>query len=119
MKTEPTWWIGDKGIETYKVGFFSDFSRLYTYIFGRQAWHRSTPLPTRWQAFKYFIRNVLASYKRRSYWNGYLAEFHYPPEGLAYRKCGHGWMRKRALKRLGWQYMISNLSESEWRRWNP
>lgn len=39
--------------------------------------------------------------------NGYLAEVNYPPEGLRHSRCGHGWTRRRAVRRLG-QYLAAD-----------
>ena len=44
----------------------------------------------------------------RSYFNGYLAEWHYPPEGMKHYKCGRGWTKRAAIRRLGVHIAFSN-----------
>lgn len=52
----------------------------------------------------------------RNYFNGYLAEWHYPPEGFVHGRCGTGWTRKAALRRIGRRIVEQNMSEQERRR---
>ena len=47
----------------------------------------------------------------RNSFNGYLAEWHYPPEGMIYHRCGKGWTRKRAIRRLGIHIATVNAPE--------
>ena len=54
---------------------------------------RDLDKPPRW--FWYWFRK---SWRRRSYWNGWLAEPHQWPDGL--QKCGQGWAPDRALASL-------------------
>ena len=52
----------------------------------------------------------------RSHFNGYLAEWHYPPNDPSFvhaGKCGRGWTRKAALRRLGQNIVAANLSDQE------
>lgn len=49
----------------------------------------------------------------RNYFNGYLAEWHFPPEGFIHGRCGTGWTRKAALRSLGRRIVEQNLSEQE------
>lgn len=51
----------------------------------------------------------------RSTFNGYLAEWHYPPphEQVAIYKAGRGWTRKAALHDLGKHIAVSNLEPTE------
>ena len=37
----------------------------------------------------------------RNSFNGYLAEWDYPPEGVKHYRCGHGRTKNRALHDLG------------------
>lgn len=37
----------------------------------------------------------------RNSFNGYLAEWHYPPEGMIVHRAGKGWTRRAAIRRLG------------------
>ena len=89
----------EHGIGTYPVGLLSDIKRKrvrdgiknYLWI---QIKRR------KWRAVK-------------NYFNGYLAEWHFPPEGFVHGRCGTGWTRKRALRRLGKRIVEQNLSEQE------
>lgn len=47
----------------------------------------------------------------RNYFNGYLAEWHYPPEGVQHRRAGKGWTRSAALRDLGRHIVESNAPE--------
>lgn len=89
-------------IEAYPVGFFQDLRRLRVnnHVVGRG------------RAFKNFWYWFKRSYKRRSYWNGYLAEWHYPPEGMRHTQCGKGWTKKAAIRRLGKHIMEMNTKET-------
>lgn len=49
----------------------------------------------------------------RNYFNGYLAEWHYPPRELTTNRCGRGWSRRVALRRLGKNIVQDNLSREE------
>ena len=49
----------------------------------------------------------------RSSFNGYLAEWHYPPHTVAIRRCGTGWTRRAAIRRLGHHIATANLSARE------
>ncbi len=72
------------GIEAYPVGILSDWKRKRV-----------------WRGFRgYLIPQVQRRNWRavRNYFNGYLAEWHYPPEGMNYLRCGRGWTRKAALR---------------------
>lgn len=94
----------EAGIETYPVGFFSDLRRARTEW---RLFHR------RRGALRLLVRNVRSSWRRRAYWNGYLAEWHFPPIGMKHSRCGHGWTRRRALASLGAHLLVENLHELE------
>lgn len=47
----------------------------------------------------------------RNYFNGYLAEWHYPPDGVLIHRCGKGWTRKKAVRRLGIHIATVNAPE--------
>ncbi|QDK01957.1 hypothetical protein SEA_VIBAKI_77 [Arthrobacter phage Vibaki] len=47
----------------------------------------------------------------RNYFNGYLAEWHYPPEGMLHHRCGKGWTRRAALRDLGRHIISANTPE--------
>jgi len=85
------------GIETYPVGLFWDIKR-----------HRVRYGITRYLWPQIKRRNWRAV---RSYFNGYLAEWHYCPEGVRHTRCGRGWTRRSALRRLGRHIVESNLIE--------
>lgn len=86
------------GIETYPVGLFRDLQqrRLRYGI----AYLKSRVKARNWRAV-------------RSYFNGYLAEWHYPPEGMQHTHCGRGWTRRAALRRLGAHIVAMNLLPRE------
>lgn len=46
-----------------------------------------------------FWSTLRRSWRRRSYWNGFLAEPVDLPDD-AWTRCGHGWTRRRALRDL-------------------
>lgn len=82
-------------IEVYSVGLLFDLKHLHAAL--RHPAHGMT----RRNHLRAFGRRVAGSWRRRSYWNGYLAEVHYPPAGLMHRTCGTGWTRKAAARSLG------------------
>lgn len=93
------------GIETYRVGLFSDiFALRINRVLRRREGAWSQRHPWRW-----FFASLRRSWRRRSYWNGFLAEWHYCPEGVHHTKCGRGWTRRAALRRLGQHIVSSNL----------
>lgn len=97
----------ERGIGTYAVGLLYDILRLIERLqMGKEHRQRVTPFRTFWFSFRMHWRN-------KSYWNGYLAEWHYPPNDVIIHKCGHGWTRRRALRRLGTYLVQSNLSWQE------
>lgn len=65
--------------------------------------------------FKY-IRHQAARHNWRAIrntFNGYLAEWDYPPSDMNHHLCGRGWTKKRALKRLGIHIAFSNMKEGQ------
>lgn len=84
-------------INTYDVGLFRDI-RLQTF--------RRSGIP--YLRYQLRRRNWRAI---RSYFNGYLAEWHYPPPGMKWWKCGRGWTRRAALRRLGVHIARANAPE--------
>lgn len=88
----------ERGIGTYPVGLLAHLK------------HRQV---------RYGLRYVVRQAKKgnwravRSYFNGYLAEWHYPPEGLVQGTCGRGWTRRAARRRLGRHLVSNNLSAQE------
>jgi hypothetical protein len=83
-------------ISTYPVGLLWDIRRRrvrsgLSYIRGRIA-------DRNWRAV-------------RNYFNGYLAEWHYCPDGVNHYRCGRGWTRKAALRRLGRHIIEANTPE--------
>ena len=83
------------GIETYPVGLLRDLKdrRLKSGL--RYLLHQARR--RNWRA----VRNCF---------NGYLAEWSYPPEGLIQHRCGTGWTRKAALRSYGRHLVASNLA---------
>lgn len=91
--------IDEHGIGTYPVGLLSDIKRKRVrngirYYLMEQIKRRN------WRAV-------------RNYFNGYLAEWHYPPEEFIHGSAGRGWTRKAALRSLGRKIVEQNLSERE------
>ena len=84
-----------QGIEVYPVGFLADFKRK-----------RVRSGIKNYLLYQIKQRNWRAV---RNYFNGYLAEWHYCPEGVRHTKCGRGWTKRAALRRLGRHIMQSNL----------
>lgn len=71
-------------IDVYPVGFYRDIRGL---LMAARIGH--------WWDIRYQVRWIARSWRRRSYWNGYLAEVSHPTV-----LCGHGWTRRRALLSL-------------------
>ncbi len=71
-------------IDVYPVGFYLDIRRI---LMALRMGH--------WWDIRYRVRGIARSWRRRSYWNGYLAEVGHPVA-----LCGHGWTRRRALLSL-------------------
>jgi hypothetical protein len=69
-------------VDIYPVGLLADLKRARRdwWVWGRR------------YAVRMLWRNVRGSWRRRSYWNGYLAEVDLP--GVT--RCGHGWTKARA-----------------------
>lgn len=78
-------------VDIYAVGLVRDIHTLDSHLANPKHWTRSA-------AWRTFRRSVARSWRRRSYWNGYLAEPYDWPAGL--RRCGSGWTRGRALRSL-------------------
>ncbi len=83
----------DPGISTYAVGLLYDLQLLWRALFV-SGWSRGAGIRS-------FFYKVRLRWRKKSYWNGYLAEWHYQPEDVILYKCGKGWTRKAALRRLG------------------
>ncbi len=85
-------------IEAYPVGLFLDIKR---------------------RRLRTGIRYVVEQARRRNwravrnYFNGYLAEWHYCPPGVAHTRCGKGWTKRRALRDLGRHIIDSNTVEAQ------
>lgn len=80
-------------IHVYPVGLLRDLLGLARTI-------RHVPKRTRhsWRTLRYGFQRGC---RRRSYWNGYLAELtEAPNEARPWRRCGHGWTKRRALADL-------------------
>lgn len=90
--------------EVYKVGFLKDLSFYLTF--------RRTPVGRfEHRARNSFIYWLKRCWKRKSYWNGFLAEPSEWPEGLA--TCGHGWTKQRAMKKIN-KYCKRDLVEERY-----
>jgi hypothetical protein len=73
---------GSREVDIYPVGLLADLKH-----FRGDWWVRGRRV-----AVARFVRSVRRSWRRRSYWNGYLAEVDLP---IATR-CGRGWTKVRA-----------------------
>ena len=87
--------MDEQGIETYPVGLLSDIKRKRVRA-GIKGYLLYQVKRRNWRAV-------------RNYFNGYLAEWHYCPEGVRPTKCGQGWTKRAALRRLGKHIVQSNL----------
>lgn len=74
-------------IGTYPVGLLADLKRRRL-IHGLRGYLWRQIKRKNWRAV-------------RQYFNGYLAEWHYPPAGVTIHLCGKGWTRRGAIRRLG------------------
>lgn len=92
----------EHGIGTYPVGVLRALLRRDRWNALRQEWRYMTYQAKRrnWRA----IRNCF---------NGYMAEWHYPPAELIHSRCGTGWTRRAALRSLGRHLVKANLSREE------
>lgn len=86
-------------IETYPVGLFSDYRQGRT-VDGIRNYLLPQARRGNWRAV-------------RNYFNGYLAEWHYPPEGMRHSRCGKGWTRAAARRSLMRHILEENLAQSE------
>lgn len=59
-----------------------------------------------------FLRNLPRQARRRSYWNGYLAEPEPPFPDWAWTRCGHGWTKARARRSLA-RHVLARLAGGE------
>jgi hypothetical protein len=69
-------------VDIYPVGLLSDLKRLRA-----EWWTQGSGV-----AVVAFVSRFRASWRRRSYWNGYLAETDLPWA----KRAGHGWTKRRA-----------------------
>jgi hypothetical protein len=69
-------------VDIYPVGLLADLKH-----FRGHWWTRG-----RRYALSRLVRSFRRSWRRRSYWNGYLAEVELPVAS----RCGHGWTKARA-----------------------
>ena len=84
-------------ISTYRVGLLSDLKN-------RRKWRTIRG----YLFYQIEMKNWRAV---RNYFNGYLAEWHYPPAGVVHYRCGRGWTRKAAIRRLGIHIATVNAPE--------
>lgn len=81
-------------IEIYPVGLWHDIKRR-TVKYGLGSYLAGQIRRKNWRAV-------------RNYFNGYLAEWHYPPEDMRHTRCGRGWTKRLALRSLGIHIAKSN-----------
>lgn len=94
--------VDEHGIGTYPVGVLAALLRRdrVAALRGELRYLRHQAKRRNWRA----VRNSF---------NGYLAEWHYPPEGVIVYRCGSGWTRRAALRSLGRNVVVANLSAQE------
>lgn len=88
-------------ITVYPVGILWDLLHLRVRLPRQPRGHR-------WRFLRAVVRQMLRQARRRSYWNGYLAEVNYPPAGIITTRCGSGWTKRRAARDLGLQLWLDN-----------
>lgn len=79
---------GKSTVDIYPVGLLHDLRRFHG------EWLHDPAPGRRRRALRRLWRDFARSWRRRSYWNGFLAE----DGGLP--RCGHGWTKRRALRDL-------------------
>jgi hypothetical protein len=79
----------DDGVSIYPVGALHDLLIV---------WRTALRAPSHlgW-AFRKLRSGFRSGSRRRSYWNGYLAE---PTTSNAWTRAGHGWTKRRARRSL-------------------
>lgn len=77
------------GVDVYPVGLLADLRFLYGTV-------RRAPRHTR-EAWRKLRNGWRQGWRKRSYWNGYLAE---PTPNVAWVGAGHGWTKGRAVRGL-------------------
>lgn len=93
-------------IDVYRVGLWSDVHRAIG------EWKHSPHPHARRRAVRNLAYWVRRSWRRRSYWNGHLAEPTPFPEPL--HRCGTGWTRRRALRSLERLAASAGVDLSDW-----
>lgn len=87
----------ERPVDVYPVGFLRDALQVW------RAFRLRRQLPpgvVKSEARKY-ARWFRRSWRRKSYWNGYLAEPTWPgDQSPQWRRCGSGWTKRRALRSL-------------------
>lgn len=86
------------GIEVYRVGLLRDIKSRH--LRGGMRYLRYQLAQRNWRAV-------------RNYFNGYMAEWQFPPEGLIQHRCGTGWTRKAALRSYGRHLVAANMSVTQ------
>ena len=81
--------MSDSRIDVYPVGLLADLLFLARTV-------QRVPRHTK-DAWRKLANGWRMSWHQRSYWNGYLAE---PRTDNAWKRAGHGWTRRRALRSL-------------------
>lgn len=86
------------GIEVYPVGLLADIKHKKYRQIVKHIWNLIQS--RKWSAL-------------RNHFNGYLAEWSFPPKGVVLTKAGSGWTKGSALRSLGINIAESNLAEGE------
>jgi len=97
------------GIQTYAVGYLRAINTVLRLRLVRDLPHADR-VAARKHVTQILRRELQATHRHatgrnwraiRSQFNGYLAEWDYPPEGMLHNRCGTGWTRRTAIRRLG------------------
>lgn len=83
-------------VDVYPVGALRDLRMMWSAV---RHGHRIGWMPAAGEVRRY-ARWMARSWRRRSYWNGYLAEPTWGVDGPAFTRCGHGWTERRARRSL-------------------
>lgn len=78
--------------DVYPVGLLHDLRGAWLIVRATAPDNR-----TKLRAIRRLGREFRKHWRRRSYWNGYLAE---PTEAGHWTRCGHGWTQIRARRDL-------------------
>lgn len=115
----------ETGIGTYPVGVLRCLLQAHRFVVTPALWRVQEARQIVFNSCRHEIRYLHSRAQEgdwrsiKSAFNGFLAEWNYPPNDSRFRhagRCGSGWTRKRALRSLGQQIVAANLSTQETQR---